>query len=159
MDSTCGSLTLEGPDLAEDIPPWTPANRFFLFSFTSLFNCVISFNITYLDIEIWNKFSVLLYSWLVEYRKYGRLSGIGRGMNWCPLIYQLFLTLCMAKQGRRLTTWAIPWWGIWLISMKKLLEILQKLILHFISERSEMHGSSKILEIWIWETHFGRGLW
>lgn len=30
---------------------------------------------------------------------------------------------------------------------EKLLEILQKLILHFISERSEMHGSSKILEI------------
>ena len=50
-----------------------------------------------------------------QYCKCDRLSGIGHGMNWFPLSYQLFLTMCMGKQGRRLITWAIPWWAMSII--------------------------------------------
>lgn len=49
---------------------------------------------------------------MVWLKVYDRISGIGRGMNWYPLIYQQFLTSCMAKPGRRLITLVIPWWGI-----------------------------------------------
>ena len=50
-----------------------------------------------------------------QYCTCDRLSGNGHGMNWFPLSYQLFLTMCMGKQGRRLITWAILWWAMSII--------------------------------------------